>query len=649
MVQTTSPAGGRIARTETFAATLVRAADYAAGPMHGAVTLEHLLLALTEDDDAVGVLLGSNVDLGRLRNEVAAFIGQQQYPALPQGMRPGPDAELTKILTYAEAASRQSGRTEINGAIVLAAIVGEGRSMAATFLKAQGLTFQAAIKVIQQVLAPEPTPPAPAVPPAEPAVDILSGSPQEIAETSAQPEPEPPPSPAPVLEPPPPTDDDIANSMQERRRETSDAAILSGTRAPPIQKPLWEPVGIPSIRRVEPPARPTPPARPPAPATPAASDRPAVTEPTPAPAPPPPEPAANDIASESASSLPPPARVPPRPTPDLDTARPAPPAALTENMRPAPSVGERLDPTRAPVPASTGRPPPLPPGRRPPDGPSQPPPAGGGLGAARPPAPRPSLRLPPNPVEGHQITAPWPEPNDIRPPAPQPPRPMGPPPAYPPPPPNARAPHTEHDPRAPRGAPPPPMGRGHAPPQRAPAAEQGQLIENIPRRMKVGVIESFEVRIAREDVVDAGRGMAGRGAPQQHAILVTRAMSVRLQGETGRFYIETSSPETQWTGSRNEHLTSEYAVWRFSVIPQRRGPANLTLIVSSRTIGADGIVADTSLPEQKITIRVSANVTRGAKKWLGWIAVAVLGGVMAKLGEGFWEQGLALVRRLLNI
>ena len=163
MAQTTSFEGGRISRSGTLAATLVRAADYAAGPMHGAVTLEHLLLALTEDDDAVGVLSASNVDLGRLRNEVAAFIGQQQYPALPQGMRPGPDAELTKILTYAEAASRQSGRTEINGAIVLAAIVGEGRSMAATFLKAQGLTFQAAIKIIQQVLAPEP-PPAPPPP-----------------------------------------------------------------------------------------------------------------------------------------------------------------------------------------------------------------------------------------------------------------------------------------------------------------------------------------------------------------------------------------------------------------------------------------------------------------------------------------------------
>jgi len=167
--------------------------------------------------------------------------------------------------------------------------------------------------------------------------------------------------------------------------------------------------------------------------------------------------------------------------------------------------------------------------------------------------------------------------------------------------------------------------------------------------MKVGVADTFEVRIARGDVMDAGRGLGGRGTPHMHAIHITRAMSVRLQGEPGRFYIEASSPETQWTGSRNEHLTSDYAVWRFTVIPQRRGPAELLLVVSSRTIGSDGVVADTSLPEQRITIRVSANVTRGAKRWLGWIAVAVLGGVLAKLGEGFWEQGLAALRRLLAI
>jgi neural Wiskott-Aldrich syndrome protein len=189
--------------------------------------------------------------------------------------------------------------------------------------------------------------------------------------------------------------------------------------------------------------------------------------------------------------------------------------------------------------------------------------------------------------------------------------------------------------------------RGRTPPR--PSVEAGQLVENIPRRMKVGVVETVEVRIAREGVADVGRGLQGSGAPHTHQLLITRAMSVRLQGEPGRFYIEPKSPETQWTGSRPDQLASDYAVWRFTVVPQVSGPAELTLIVASRSIGADGVIADTSLPEQRIRIRVSANLSRGLKRWVGWITIAVLGGVLAKLGEGFWEQLWTLVRRALSI
>jgi hypothetical protein len=166
--------------------------------------------------------------------------------------------------------------------------------------------------------------------------------------------------------------------------------------------------------------------------------------------------------------------------------------------------------------------------------------------------------------------------------------------------------------------------------------------------MKVGVLETVEVRIAREGV-NAGGGLQGGGTPHTHQLLITRAMSVRLQGEPGRFYIEPKSPETQWTGTRGEQLASDYAVWRFTVIPQVRGPAELTLIVASRSIGADGVVADTSLPEQRISIRISANFTRGLKRWFGWIAVAVLGGVLAKLGETVWGPLWALARQILAI
>jgi ATP-dependent Clp protease ATP-binding subunit ClpA len=65
MAQATSFEAGMISRSDALVGTLGRAADYAANQGHAAVTLEHVLLALTEDDDAAGVLAASRVDVGR--------------------------------------------------------------------------------------------------------------------------------------------------------------------------------------------------------------------------------------------------------------------------------------------------------------------------------------------------------------------------------------------------------------------------------------------------------------------------------------------------------------------------------------------------------------------------------------------------------
>ena len=58
--------------------------------------------------------------------------------------------DLKRILEAAAAAASQGKRREINGAIVLAAIVGEGRSTSAHMLRAQGMTFEEAIKALQR-------------------------------------------------------------------------------------------------------------------------------------------------------------------------------------------------------------------------------------------------------------------------------------------------------------------------------------------------------------------------------------------------------------------------------------------------------------------------------------------------------------------
>ena len=158
---------GRIPMSQHLAATLARAASYADAQQHPEVTLEHLLLALAEDTDAAGVLRSSNVDLARLAGEVSTHIGQIDARRDPNG--PAQvliSHDLKRILEAAAAAARQGRRAEINGAIVLAAIVGDGKSTAAHLLRVQGLTFEQAIRALQRAAAAPPRPdPSPQPPP----------------------------------------------------------------------------------------------------------------------------------------------------------------------------------------------------------------------------------------------------------------------------------------------------------------------------------------------------------------------------------------------------------------------------------------------------------------------------------------------------
>jgi antitoxin component of RelBE/YafQ-DinJ toxin-antitoxin module len=144
----------RIAMSSGLATSLSRATDYARAHGHAEVTLEHMLLALCDDPDAILVLAASNVNVEELTSEVTT-----QLAALPS--RPHATdvefavaADMRRILEAAAAAARGGRRREINGAIVLAAIVGDGKSAAAQVLSALGLTFEGAIRALQSKPAP---------------------------------------------------------------------------------------------------------------------------------------------------------------------------------------------------------------------------------------------------------------------------------------------------------------------------------------------------------------------------------------------------------------------------------------------------------------------------------------------------------------
>ena len=160
--------------------------------------------------------------------------------------------------------------------------------------------------------------------------------------------------------------------------------------------------------------------------------------------------------------------------------------------------------------------------------------------------------------------------------------------------------------------------------------------------MRVGVSERVEIRIARGRVKAITEGMEGGGLAWRHDVTVTKAMSVRLRAPEGGFFVETASPETQWIDSQFADVGDEFASWRFLVTPNTRGWSRLQIIVSARTVGADGLAAETAFPDQVIEVKVKSNLKRAFLRWGGWIAAAVLGGALAKFGEGTFEAGMTL-------
>ena len=143
-----------IPMSSTLGESLERAHGFAREQGHRAVTLEHLLLAFTEDADASAVLQASSVDLVRLGTDVSGYLGRLlEDMRAENGAEPATDPELLRVLHAAVQAAQQSRRRQIDGAIVLAAVVGDGKSPAAGLLKSHGLTFEEVIRALQKTNA----------------------------------------------------------------------------------------------------------------------------------------------------------------------------------------------------------------------------------------------------------------------------------------------------------------------------------------------------------------------------------------------------------------------------------------------------------------------------------------------------------------
>ena len=642
----------------TLGQTLTRAAQYAQEQSHAEVALDHLLLALTEDDDARQVMASSGVDIEALQTDVSQQIGRIDARVDPDNETTvSISEELRRILNAAAVAARAGRRPMIDGAIVLAAIIGDAKTSAAGLLRAHGLTFEVAINVIRQANRPVPPSTSGVIPPGAPPAphqpprsignsDLLAEARNRIASRKA-----------------------AGYSDQVAARKSAEAAAGRTAVAPPT--PQHDTMVLDQEPEQEQQQEPKQ-ARPPEPDTvlaeadgtlfPKADDvDSAGPEPTeqfgyeddqpaaarhPTPAPPPVQ---RDVQLPAA----PPLQRPPEPPPQR------PPPALAPMPPPAPAPqGEQgwAPPPSGPPPASgsrpRGAPPPIPPGM--PSRPPAPVPTGhhpapdrklpGYSGAGAPPG-QPVRREPPwtGPPTGAPgprgeagYHAPLPSPAEVfeansrtrqqakRAPPPQ----------------------RELSSRDQQERPARNRVRASAP-GNSPAVLPGQLIENVPRRMRVGISSPVEVRIAKAEVKAISEGL-DHNTTHRHDIQVTKAMSVRLRAPQGGFFIETASPETQWIENALGLMADDYARWRWTVTPKLRGKRRLQLIVSARTVGPDGLAAETALPDQIIEIKVSTNYTALAKRLAGWTAAAVLGGLLAQFGAQIWTVMEPLLRALMQ-
>jgi ATP-dependent Clp protease ATP-binding subunit ClpA len=125
---------------------------------HEYATLEHLLLALIDDPDAAGVMQACNVDIDKLRRNLAAYVESELEELVTDGSEDSkPTAGFQRTLQRAVIHVQSSGREEVTGAHVLVAIFAERESHAAFFLQEQEMTRYDAVNYISHGTAKRPT------------------------------------------------------------------------------------------------------------------------------------------------------------------------------------------------------------------------------------------------------------------------------------------------------------------------------------------------------------------------------------------------------------------------------------------------------------------------------------------------------------
>lgn len=121
--------------------TIHRALTLATDRKHELATLEHLLLALLEDKDAIAVITACDVDIEPLRTDVKNYLDEDLSSLRIEDFEEArPTAGFHRVIQRAVIHVQSSGREEVTGANALVALFAERESHAVYFLQERDMT-----------------------------------------------------------------------------------------------------------------------------------------------------------------------------------------------------------------------------------------------------------------------------------------------------------------------------------------------------------------------------------------------------------------------------------------------------------------------------------------------------------------------------
>jgi ATP-dependent Clp protease ATP-binding subunit ClpA len=156
---------------------------------HAHLTLEHLLYVMAHDIEGEKILAACGVDLPRLRKELDTFL-RERIEQLPVGSDKEPEQTLAfrRTLQAGVLHVQSAGRDEVRAGDVLAALMQQARSYAATLLSSQGVTRLDILNFISHGVSKAPQgPPSQPTPGQPPEGDGSSGQSEDEQPAPADP------------------------------------------------------------------------------------------------------------------------------------------------------------------------------------------------------------------------------------------------------------------------------------------------------------------------------------------------------------------------------------------------------------------------------------------------------------------------------